>query len=95
LLFLSMTLPEGEATASPFLLRAEAERADLLSECLAELPARAQAVLAMRYGAGLTLRAVGAVLGVSWVAVYRIERRALDRMRAELERRGVHSYREV
>jgi DNA-directed RNA polymerase specialized sigma subunit len=90
-----MTLLRGEADASPFLLRAGVERAELLSECLAELPLRWQAVLAIRYGAGLTLRGAGAVLGVSAVAVLRSERRALAAMRAGLARRGIQRFDEV
>ena len=88
-------LPWGEASASPFFLVAEAERARLLSECLAVLPARAQAVVAMRYGADLTLRAIGTILGVSWVTVHRIEQAALAVMRAELALRGVRGLYEI
>jgi RNA polymerase sigma factor (sigma-70 family) len=90
-----MSLLRGEAEASPFLLCVEAERARLMTECLAELPLRWQAILAMRFGAGLSLRTVGAVLGVSAVTVLKSERRALAAMRAGLARRGIVRFDEV
>lgn len=85
----------AESAAPPFLSVAAQERARLLSDCLAELPLRWQAILAMRYGAGLTVRAVGMVLGVSAVAIWRSEQRALAAMRTHLAQRGVRRFDEV
>jgi RNA polymerase sigma factor (sigma-70 family) len=50
------------------------------------LPARQRAAIALRYGADLDLRTVGATLGVSVPAAGMLVRRALDRLRAELPR---------
>jgi RNA polymerase sigma factor (sigma-70 family) len=48
------------------------------------LPDRQRAAVALRYGADLDLRAVGATLGVSAAGAGMLIRRALDRLRADL-----------
>ena len=49
------------------------------------MPEREQQVLLLRYYKGLTQMNTARVLGVSQVQVSRLERRALDRLRKELE----------
>ena len=56
-----------------------------LRSAIGELPEREQQVLLLRYYKGLTQMNTARVLGVSQVQVSRLERRALDRLRKELE----------
>lgn len=55
-----------------------------LRSAVAALPEREGQVIALRYGRGLTQQQCARVLGVSQVQVSRLERRAVERMRAEL-----------
>lgn len=55
-----------------------------LRSAIAALPEREGQVIALRYGRGLTQQQCARVLGVSQVQVSRVERRAVERMRAEL-----------
>lgn len=55
-----------------------------LRQALASLPERERAVIALRYGRGLTQTAAAKILSVSQVQVSRLERRALDRLRSSL-----------
>ena len=56
-----------------------------LRAALTTLPDRERQVLALRYDRGMTQSAAARVLGVSQVQVSRLERRALDRLRQEME----------
>ena len=56
-----------------------------LRAAVAGLPDRERQVVALRYGRGMTQTAAARVLGVSQVQVSRLERRALERLRRELE----------
>lgn len=56
-----------------------------LRSAIAALPEREQQVLLLRYYKGLTQVQTARVVGVSQVQVSRLERRALDRLRQELE----------
>ena len=56
-----------------------------LRAALTTLPDRERQVLALRYDRGMTQSAAARVLGVSQVQVSRLERRALERLRRELE----------
>jgi len=65
--------------------QAPPETADeMLLAAVRRLPSRQRAVIALRYGADLDLRTVGATLGVSVAGTSMLIRRALDRLRAEL-----------
>jgi RNA polymerase sigma factor (sigma-70 family) len=57
---------------------------DVLLTAVRRLPDRQRAAIALRYGADLDLRAVGATLGVSVAGTSILIRRALERLRAEL-----------
>ena len=54
-----------------------------LRAAVADLPDRERQVVALRYGRGMTQTAAARVLGVSQVQVSRLERRALERLRRE------------
>jgi RNA polymerase sigma-70 factor (ECF subfamily) len=65
----------------------EAERELQLAEVtarLAELGTRQRDVVALRFGAGLSLRETAAVMGVSEAAVKQLQRRAIERLRQTL-----------
>jgi len=57
---------------------------EVLLAAVRRLPHRQRAAIALRYGADLDLRAVGATLGVSVAGAGMMIRRALDRLRTEL-----------
>ena len=57
---------------------------EVLLGAVRALPDRQRAAIALRYGADLDLRAVGATLGVSVAGTSMLIRRALDRLRTEL-----------
>jgi RNA polymerase sporulation-specific sigma factor len=71
--------PLGERLPSP---GGEAWERVLLAELLRQLPPRERRVIALRYLLDRTQAEVGAALGVSQVQVSRLERRALERLRA-------------
>jgi len=60
---------------------------EVLLAAVRGLPDRQRAAIALRYGADLELRAIGAMLGVSEAGTSMLIRRALDRLRAELSPR--------
>lgn len=60
----------------------------VLLTAVRRLPDRQRAAIALRYGADLDLRTAGAALGTSVAGTGMLIRRALDRLRAELEQRG-------
>ena len=55
-----------------------------LRAAIAALPEREGQVIALRYGRNLTQQQCARILGVSQVQISRLERRAVERMRAEL-----------
>lgn len=55
-----------------------------LRTAIAALPEREGQVIALRYGRNLTQQQCARILGVSQVQISRLERRAVERMRAEL-----------
>lgn len=56
-----------------------------LREAVAALPERERQVIALRYYRGLTQTVAARILGVSQVQVSRLERRAVERLRAALD----------
>ena len=56
-----------------------------LRSAIAGLPEREQQVLVLRYYRGMTQMNTARVLGVSQVQVSRLERRALERLRCEMQ----------
>jgi RNA polymerase sigma factor for flagellar operon FliA len=63
----------------------QGERRQMLADAIAELPPREQQVLALYYQEELTMKEVGAVLGVGESRVSQIHSMAVARLRASLE----------
>ena len=81
----AVTQPPDVDTRSP-----EFEQRVLLFQLLDRLPADQRRVVEMRFGDGTSIRETAAALGRSEGAVKQLQRRALEKLRAELEeRRGV------
>lgn len=80
---LSETIP-GPADQDPLSLYLQGERKQMLAEAIAELPEREQQVLALYYQEELTMKEVGAVLGVGESRVSQIHSVAVARLRAAL-----------
>src|SRR5208283_3457272 len=74
----------GPANQDPLFLCLQGERRQLLADAIAELPAREQQVLALYYQEELTMKEVGAVLGVGESRVSQIHSVAVARLRATL-----------
>jgi RNA polymerase sigma factor (sigma-70 family) len=55
------------------------------------LPKRQRTLVALRFGAGLSYREIGHQLGLSEAAALMAVRRALTRLRHELQHREAHS----
>src|ERR1019366_4325500 len=81
---LGETLP-GPANQDPLFLCIQGERRQRLADAIAELPVREQQVLSLYYQQELTMKEVGAVLGVGESRVSQIHSGALTRLRASLE----------
>jgi RNA polymerase sigma factor (sigma-70 family) len=75
--------PGFEPSAEMLALRRIDDR-ELLA-AVRRLPRRYRSVIALRFGAGLTQSEIGEALGVSRMAVVQVTRRALDRLRRDLE----------
>ncbi len=75
----------GPANQDPLLLCLQGERKEMLADAIAELPEREQQVLALYYHEELTMKEVGAVLGVGESRVSQIHSVAVARLRAALE----------
>lgn len=72
--------PQSEhGRPEPELLRQEEKRE--LAEHVQQLPALQRECLALRYGAGLSAREIGAVIGKSEAATQKLISRSLDRLR--------------
>jgi RNA polymerase sigma factor for flagellar operon FliA len=80
---LGETLP-GPADQDPLSLCLEGERKQILADAIAQLPEREQQVLALYYQEELTMKEVGAVLGVGESRVSQIHSVAVARLRAAL-----------
>ena len=81
---LGQSLP-GPANQDPLFLCMQGERRQMLADAIAELPPREQQVLALYYQEELTMKEVGAVLGVGESRVSQIHSMAVARLRASLE----------
>jgi RNA polymerase sigma factor (sigma-70 family) len=83
----------GDMTAAPGATAAnEAANADgrrVLEEIVSTLPPRLQTVVRARFMAGESLEATGQRLGISKQGALRLEKIALDRLRAKLAERGI------
>ncbi len=80
---LGETIP-GPANQDPLLLCLQGERKQILADAIAQLPEREQQVLALYYQEELTMKEVGAVLGVGESRVSQIHSVAVARLRATL-----------
>jgi len=80
---LGETIP-GPANQDPLSLCLEGERKQILADAIAQLPEREQQVLALYYQEELTMKEVGAVLGVGESRVSQIHSVAVARLRASL-----------
>ena len=81
---LAATIP-GPANQDPLFLCLQGERRQMLADAIAQLPQREQQVLALYYQEELTMKEVGAVLGVGESRVSQIHSVAVARLRAALE----------
>ncbi len=75
----------GPANQDPLFLCLQGERKQLLADAIAQLPQREQQVVALYYQEELTMKEVGAVLGVGESRVSQIHSMAVARLRAALE----------
>jgi RNA polymerase sigma factor for flagellar operon FliA len=80
---LGETIP-GPPEQDPLSLCMKSERRQMLAEAIAELPEREQQVLALYYQEELTMKEVGAVLGVGESRVSQIHSVAVARLRSIL-----------
>jgi RNA polymerase sigma factor for flagellar operon FliA len=80
----SRTPHTGNATEEPFSKCLQGEVKELLSQAIGELPPRERQVLALYYYEELTMKEVGAVLGVGEARVSQIHSAALVRLRARM-----------
>src|SRR5271166_1232757 len=80
---LGETIP-GPANQDPLFLCMQGERKQMLADAIAQLPKREQQVLALYYQEELTMKEVGAVLGVGESRVSQIHSVAVARLRATL-----------
>ncbi len=86
-LYLSALLPTAHPLASddPEREVVERERRDTLAHALARLPLPQREAIALRYGAGLTAREIGEVVGKKEEATQKLLRRALSRLKEDLD----------
>jgi RNA polymerase sigma factor for flagellar operon FliA len=84
---LSETIP-GPADQDPLSLYLRGERKQMLADAIAELPEREQQVLALYYQEELTMKEIGAVLGVGESRVSQIHSVAVARLRTALASRN-------
>ena len=81
---LAETIP-GRADHDPLFLCLQQERKEMLAGAISQLPEREQQVLALYYQEELTMKEVGAVLGVGESRVSQIHSLAVARLRSILE----------
>ena len=84
----SMILPLDEGIAAVGDLEADAERRMIVRRAVATLDDRDRELVALRYGADLTTRQIGRILGMQPNAVDVALHRCRDRLRTELDRVG-------
>ncbi len=77
------------AECSPHSLLAKHQRATILGEEVARLPARYRVVVRLRYSRDFSLREIGAVLSVHESRACQLHRSALCRLRRALSKRGL------
>lgn len=82
---LGETIP-GPANQDPLFLCLQGERRQILADAIAQLPQREQQVLALYYQEELTMKEVGAVLGVGESRVSQIHSVAVTRLRTTLDK---------
>ena len=75
----------GDREREPLLPLPEAEMQELLAQAIAELREKEQQVLSLYYYEELTMKEIGAVLGVGESRVSQIHSLALVRLRARLQ----------
>lgn len=86
---LGETIP-GPPDQDPLSLCLQGERREMLAAAVAELPEREQQVLSLYYQEDLTMKEVGAVLGVGESRVSQIHSMAVARLRAVLKEPKLH-----
>jgi RNA polymerase sigma factor for flagellar operon FliA len=79
------TLGSFTAAEDPFLLCLRSEMTGLLAEAIGELPERERQLLALYYYEELTMKEVGAVLGIGEARVSQLHSAAVIRLRARME----------
>jgi RNA polymerase sigma factor for flagellar operon FliA len=84
---LGETLP-GPPDRDPLTLYVQKERKQILADAIAKLPEREQQVLSLYYQEELTMKEVGAVLGVGESRVSQIHSMAVARLRSFLSNNG-------
>ena len=82
---LAMHGGEGSSAASPETLALDQLRDQQLIDAVRRLPRRHRSLIALRYGAGLSAAQIAECLGTTRMTVAKTLRRALDRLRADLE----------
>lgn len=75
----------GSAAVSPERLALDQLRDEQLIDAVRRLPRRHRSLIALRYGAGLSAAEIAECLGTTRMTVAKTLRRALDRLRADLE----------
>jgi RNA polymerase sigma factor (sigma-70 family) len=77
--------PDHSAEVSPESLALDRIRDEELIAAVRRLPRRYRTLIALRYGAGRSSPEISEMLGMTRMAVVKATRRALDRLRNELE----------
>ncbi len=75
----------GPVNQDPLFLCLQGERKEMLANAISQLPQREQEILALYYQEELTMKEVGAVLGIGESRVSQIHSMAVVRLRAALE----------
>jgi RNA polymerase sigma factor for flagellar operon FliA len=79
------TFGSSTAAEDPFLLCLRSEMTGFLAEAIGELPERERQLLALYYYEELTMKEVGAVLGIGEARVSQLHSAAVIRLRARME----------
>jgi RNA polymerase sigma-70 factor (ECF subfamily) len=82
---LAMRRDEGTTVTSPETIALDHLRDQQLVDAVRRLPRRHRSLVALRYGAGLSAAEIAESLGTTRMTVAKTLRRALDRLRADLE----------
>jgi len=81
---IASNLPPNAAAEDPFSLCLRSEMKGLLAQAIAELPERERQLLALYYYEELTMKEVGAVLGIGEARVSQLHSTAIIRLRARM-----------